>query len=238
MWISTTGVSCAKAASVALLLVFLPACFSVEAPTRLDSPEYRAALPSGKYVIVAGDELEIRFFHTPELDVTLPVRPDGYISLPYAREVRVAGRTPERVARELTKRLAKELKEPRIAVIVRSFSAHQIHVGGRVEEPGVFPLTGPMTVLDSLFAAGGFQKQALLSNVVVIRQRPDKKFQVIPIDIDAVLDGSDVTQNIRLLPYDAVYVPNSAVANVNDWVELYIRENLPFNVSIRPDLVF
>ena len=223
--------------SVLTLLTFLPACFSVVKPTLLDSPEFRAALPSGKYVILPGDELEVRFFHTPELNTALPVRPDGYISLPYVRDVRAAGRDPEELADELMRRYGEELRNPDIAVIVRSFSAHQIHVGGRVMKPGVFPLTGPMTVIDSLFAAGGVDPAGMLSEVVIIRRTPDNSHLVIPVNLEAVLNGRDVTQNIKLLPYDAVYVPNSPVADVNDCVDLYIRKNIPINfgVALRPE---
>ena len=164
--------------------------------------------------------------------MTLPVRPDGHISLPYVGEVRAEGKTPDVLSRELEKRYASELKKPEIAVIVRSFSANQIHVGGRVDAPGVFPLSGPLTVLDSLFIAGGYDPEAQLSEVVIIRRMRDKLL-VIPVNLEAVLDGTDVKQNIRLQPYDAVYVPNSTIADINTWVDLYIRKNIPFNFGVR-----
>ncbi len=220
------------------LVGLAPGCFSVHQPTALDSPEYQATLPRGKYRILPGDELEIRFFHTPDRNVTLPVRPDGYISLPIVREVAAAGRTPEELVAELEAGYSRELRDPQIAVVVRSFSSHQIHVGGRVSEPGVFPLVGPMTVLDSIFAAGGFEPEALLTQVVVIRRTPDNDHLVIPVDIEAVLEGSDVRQNIGLLPYDAIYVPGSPIAEINDWVDLYLRKNIPINFGVRPDVPF
>jgi protein involved in polysaccharide export with SLBB domain len=216
-----------------LLLVCCSACGPiVKEPTLLDSPEYDASLLRTKYEILPGDELEIRFFYTRELDVTLPVRPDGYILLPYVGDIRAEGKTPEILAGELKERYAKELKQPEIAVIVHSFSANQIHVGGRVDAPGVFPLSGPMRVLDSLFAAGGYDPEALLSEVLVIRRTRDKLL-VIPVNLEEALDGTDAQQNIRLQPYDAVYVPSSSIADVNTWVDLYIRKNIPFNFGVR-----
>ncbi len=219
-----------------LLLALLPSCSVVDRPTLPYSPEYNQALPAGKYVIVPGDQLEVRFFHTPEYNLTLPVRPDGYISLPLVKEVRASGITAEELAGELTKRFGRELRQPEITVIVRSFGGQEIHVGGRVEKQGVVPLTHAMTVLDSLFAAGGPQPEARLSEVVVIRRTLDKGLQVIPVDINSVLSGKDSTQNIYLLPYDAVYVPNSPIANVNKWVNLYIRQNIPINFGLRPTI--
>ena len=90
-----------------------------------------------------------------------------------------------------------------------------------------------MTVLDSLYAAGGPQPEAKLSEVVVIRRTREEGLQVIPIDLKSVLSGKDPSQNIYLLPYDAVYVPNSPIGDVNNWVNLYIRQNIPINFGIR-----
>ena len=212
----------------------------VERPTRVGSLEYESTLPRGKYRILPGDELEVRFFHTPDHNVVAPVRPDGFISLPLAGDVSAAGRTPDDVAKELEQIYGRELRSPQIAVIVKTFSAHKIHVGGRVADPGVVPLDGPMTVLDSLFAAGGVEAQGRLNEILVIRRTPQNALAVIPVNMEAVLDGTDVSQNIRLLPYDAIYVPDSPIGEVNKWVDLYLRQNIPINfgVGLRPELAF
>lgn len=220
-------------------VILLASCGSVvESPTPIGSPNYQTAMPEEKYLIRPGDELEVRFFHTPERNVTLPVRPDGFISLPYAREIQASGRTADDLARELERRYSKPLRDPAIAVVVRTFSENVIHVGGRVFEPGVLPLAGSMTVLQSLFAAGGFEKQARLSEVVVIRQTRENSYIVIPVNLQLALDGSDPTQNITLLPFDAVYVPDSPISGVNNWVDLYIRQNIPINFGVRPEMAF
>ena len=224
-----------------LTCVALTACESVvQQPTRLDSAEYLATTAPAKYLIRPGDQLEVRFFHTPDLNATFPVRPDGYISLPYAREVQAAGKTPEEVATILTERYGQELRDPEIAVLVLLPANAKIHVGGRVREPGVFPLTGSMTVLQSLFEAGGFEAQARLDEVVVIRQSLDNSFMVIPVNLRTVLDGTDVSQNIALQPFDMGVVPNSPIAEVNNWVDLYVRQNIPINfgVAVRPAFAF
>src|SRR5262245_49239723 len=93
-------------------------------------------LPASEpYRIQPGDELEVRFFHTPDQNVTLKVRPDGCISLPLVYELRVAGRTVEDVRLELTERVSRELASPEIAVIVRGFATYLVHVGGEVGKP-------------------------------------------------------------------------------------------------------
>jgi protein involved in polysaccharide export with SLBB domain len=219
----------------ALALFALPACSVVENPTPLGSAQTVAGSPQGKYRIQRGDGLDVRFVQTPELNVELPVRPDGYISLLYAQEVEAAGKTPEELQAELTRRMSPALKNPEIAVIVRSFATHQAHVGGQVERPGVVPLAGSTTVLESLFAAGGILPSARLDEVLVVRRKPDHSYAVIPVNLETVLDGSDTTQNIALLPFDIVFVPNSPIANVNEFVDLYIRKNIPIQFAVRPE---
>src|SRR5262245_31923236 len=121
---------CAIAACTATHYGTLPVTSAVSAPP--PAPEV--------YRLKPGDELEIRFFHTPEQNVTLPVRPDGYISLPLAYEIQAAGSTIEELRREITLRCSAELVNPEIAVILRSVSGYSVHVGGEVNKPGVLEL--------------------------------------------------------------------------------------------------
>lgn len=220
-----------------LLLVLasgLVACSSTEVragPIPASSPPVPLE-PPGPYRIRPGDELEIRFFHTPDQNVTLPVRPDGYISLPLVYEVQAAGRTAEELRRELVERCSQELAEPEIAVIVRSFTGYFVHVGGQVTKPGVLQLTGPRTVLQAVFEAGGMLKTASPSDVLVVRLQPDGGHTLVKADLEAVLTGQRADGDFVLQPYDIVYVPTSAIADVNTWIDLYIRENIPISFTI------
>lgn len=201
--------------------------------------EVYVAEPTGelpRYLIQPGDELEVRFFDLPEQNVVLPVRPDGYVSLPLANEVKAAGLTPEELRVELQTRYERELRDPELSVIVRTFQAYKVHVGGEVGEPGVFELGSRRTVLQSIFEAGGALPTADLSNVVVLRQTGPSSVAVIPLDLKKVLTGEDVTQDLPLWPRDAIYVPRSAIANLNLWVEQYVRNNLPFDVGWRLEI--
>jgi len=192
-----------------------------------------AVPPTSKepYRIQPGDELEIRFFHTPEQNVTLPVRPDGFISLPLVHELEVAGRTVEEVRQDLVQRCSQELAEPEIAVIVRTFTGYLVHVGGEVNSPGVLELKGPRTVLEAVFEAGGFLSSASPKDVLVVRRHEDGTYELMDSDLSRVLKGESSRGNFTLQPFDVVYVPTSPIADVNKWVDLYLRKNLPFNVG-------
>jgi len=188
------------------------------------------------YKIRAGDELEIRFFHTPEQNLVLPVRPDGFISLPLVYELRAAGRTAEDLRRDLVERYSRELAEPEIAVIVRTFhTAYSVHVGGEVEKPGVLLLDEPRTVLEAVLAAGGFLPGADLADVIVVRKQQDGGYEIEGSDLTKVLNGEDARGNFTLRPFDVVYVPSSRIADVNKWVDQYIRKNLPITFTYRLD---
>jgi protein involved in polysaccharide export with SLBB domain len=225
-----------RAAGAALFLTLLASACLARAP-RLGPLLGPEAPPTPEvlepYRIQPGDELEIRFFHTPELNVIVPVRPDGFLSLPLAHEVRAAGRTPEELRRELIERCATELAEPELAVIVRSFSGYLVHVGGEVAKPGVLQLSGPRTVLEAVLEAGGLLPSASPADVLVVRRTEGGGHELVQADLEAVLGGRDGRGNFALRPFDVVYVPTSAIADVNRWVELYIRKNIPITFTYR-----
>lgn len=183
-----------------------------------------------------GDVLEVRHRNTPELDATVTVRPDGGISLPLAGQVRAAGRTPAELEIEIELACAREVIRPDVTVIVTEFTGRTVHVGGEVRAPGTIPLVRSTSLLETLLAAGGPLETARLQSVLVIRQFKGGKWRAFDVDVNAVIAGEADAFNLQLQPADVVFVPRSAIANVNLFVDQYIRKNLPVFVSIRPDI--
>ena len=216
-----------------ILLLILSACgTAVKNPTPVVYPDAQAfPLPVQEYRIHVGDQLDIKFFYNPELNEQVTVRPDGRISLQLVHEIIAAGMTPAELTGLLTEKYATEIKKPEITVIVRSFSAQKVHVGGEVNNPGILDLIGPLTVLQSISRAGGFKDTARIQEVIVIRRKADLKPQVITINLEKAVNGTDISQDIILNPYDIVYVPKSSIANLNQWVDQYIRKNIPIPFS-------
>ncbi len=220
------------------LAIALAGCGSyVKQPTSLENVRAAAAaqaVAAPKYKIGPGDQLEIVFFHTPELNLTLPVRPDGGISVPLAHEVHAAGRTPEELRELLTQSFARELENPEIAVVVRGFAGSRVHIGGEVANPGIYQLQGHMSALDAILGAGVFLRTARLDDIVVIRRaNDDGGFEIIPLNLKKVLDGTDPTQNLALAPFDAVYVPMTPISHVVNFVNQYIRGAIPIDFQLR-----
>ena len=171
--------------------------------------------------------MDIKFFYNPELNEQVTVRPDGRISLQLAHEIMVAGLTPVELTDLLTGKYASELKKPEITVIVRSFGGQRVYVDGEVAKPGMVPLIGFTTVLHAISQAGGMKDTARRSQVVIIRRAEDNKPLVFQVDLEKVIESTDMSQDIPLKPFDIVYVPKSLIANVNQWVDQYVRKNLP-----------
>jgi protein involved in polysaccharide export with SLBB domain len=222
------------------IFFFLTACASgvknrasVESPSLANNPGIQApSYPEQEYKIQVGDQLDIKFFYNRDLNEQVVVRPDGRISLQLVGEIMTANLTPIELTQMLIEKYATELKNPEITVIVRSFNAHKVYVDGEVSKPGLLNLTGSMTVLQSISQAGGFKESAQVRDVTIIRRGADNRPEVISVDIKKILNGEDLSQDLILMPYDIVYVPKSPIANINRWVDQYIRKNIPTSFGL------
>ena len=144
-------------------------------------------------VLSPGDEVEVRFYYTPELNVTQAVRPDGKIMLQLIGEVEARGKSPEDLRAELHQRYVRVLKEPDITVLTRSLYTRRVYVGGQVMSPGVVNMPSQMTVLEAIMQAGGFRlPDAEVRNVVVIRHEDDRRYGY-SVDVAPALGGQEAT---------------------------------------------
>jgi protein involved in polysaccharide export with SLBB domain len=193
-------------------------------------PPVAALEPGAPYRIKVGDSLDIRFYKTPELNVEVPVRSDGKISLELIGDVEAAGRQPAELAATLGERFGKELTDPRVSVIVRGFGG-SVFVGGEVGTPQAVAYGSGLTVLQAIAAAGGFEDTAHRASVILIR-RDASGYHGYRLALTKALSGSDHTQDMRLQPTDIVFVPKSKIANVNLFVEQYIRNLLPVQPAL------
>jgi protein involved in polysaccharide export with SLBB domain len=171
------------------------------------------ALPDDdQYVIKTGDQLSIKFFFNPELnEENLIVRPDGRISLQLIHEVEAANLTAPQLTSLLEEQYKGQLKNPEIAVIVRSVKEPpHVYLDGEVNSPGVIPIVGSLNVLQAVALANGFRTDtAKKDEVIVMRRDQSGHTFVITLDITAALNGKDLSQNLQLLPYDFVQVPRA-----------------------------
>ncbi len=207
-------------------LVLLVAGCAATPSARLPEADHAPA----PYVIKVGDTLDVRFYKTPELNLEVPVRSDGKISLELIGDVQAAGLQPEQLSGSLRQRYAHELSEPKVSVIVRKFGGG-IWVGGEVKNPSRVPYSVGMTALQAIHRAGGFLDTARASHVVLIRLE-GSKYKGYLLPLDKVQTGEDLTVDAELQPSDIVHVPKSGIANVDLFVDQYIRKVLPVQPAI------
>ena len=198
----------------------MPAAAAALTPSPSDAP--------APYLIQPGDQLDIKFFYNPELNETLTVRPDGMISLQLVDEVQAAGLKPSELDEMLTKKYAHELKKPSITVIVKAFGGQRIFVGGEVNRQGLMTISGNMTPLQAVLKAGGLKETASPENAIVIRKGNGNKPVPIAMNLEDAMHGKSGTADFLLKPDDIVYVPKSAIAKADKFVNQYIENLLLF----------
>jgi polysaccharide export outer membrane protein len=157
------------------------------------------------YVIGADDNLHISVWKEPELTNTLPVRPDGKISMPLLDDVQAAGLTPMQLASSLTEKLKKYLADPRVTVVVTQMNSQRVYVLGEVIHTGAMALLPDMTVLQAL-ATAGFTQFANTKGIYILRTANGKQ-QKLPFNYKQVVKGDDMAQNVSLKPGDTIVVP-------------------------------
>lgn len=163
------------------------------------------------YLIGPQDELQIYVQNNPKLSVTVPVRPDGKISIPLVQSIQAAGKTPTQLAHDLEHALSRYIRVPTVTVIVRSFHGvygQQIKVVGQAVKPQAIPYRQGMTVLDVMIDVGGLSKFAAGNRAVLVR-KVDGKEERIPLHLNDLLNKGEMTANRRVKPGDTIFIPEA-----------------------------
>jgi len=189
------------------------------APTPPDS--------SGSYRLGLGDVLEIKFFNNREFNETVPVRPDGRISIEKAGEIAVEGRTPSYVDSVITAVYAGFVRNPEVTVIVRAFGSSQVYVLGEVNSPGRFPLQPKLTVLQAVACAGGPKDTAQLNSVLLIRRGNRGEPIATRVDLSTTGDRAIGNSDFAMRPLDLIYVPRTFVADAASFMAKLYEAFLP-----------
>jgi polysaccharide biosynthesis/export protein len=157
------------------------------------------------YVIGADDTLHISVWKEPDLTETLPVRPDGKISMPLLNDITAAGLTPLELRDSITEKLKKYISDPRVTVVVTAMNSRRVFVTGEVLHTGPMNLLPHMTVLQAL-AAAGFNQFANPKAIYILRTENGKQMK-LPFNYKLVVKGDHPEQNIALKPGDTIVVP-------------------------------
>lgn len=162
--------------------------------------------PDANYVIGPEDLLDISVWKEPDLTRTVPVRPDGKISLPLLNDVQAAGETPTQLAAHVTESLKRYVTDPQVTVIVTAINSQRIYLLGEVTRAGAYPLLPGMTVLQALSSAGGLTQYARLQKIYVLRDGDGGQTK-FAFNYKEFLKGRNPEQNVVLKVGDTIVVP-------------------------------
>jgi len=160
----------------------------------------------GDYCIGPEDVLDIAVWNNTAISRTVPVRPDGRISLPLLNDVQAAGLTPMQLRDVLIKKLAEYTPTPEVSVIIREVHSFKVSVIGEVKKPGRHELKSRATVLDALALAEGLGEFASRGRIVILRPNGNS-LKRIPFNYNKVVSADGELENFLLQPGDIVLVP-------------------------------
>jgi polysaccharide export outer membrane protein len=163
------------------------------------------------YLIGPGDTLKIFVWQNPELSITVPVRPDGRISMPLLQDLPAAQKTPPQLADDIKKGLAEYIQQPVVTVTVTQFVgpySEQVRVIGEAVKPKAIPYRARMSVLDVMIEVGGLTQFAAGNRAMLVRRRGGRELD-LPVNLDSLLKDGDVSANVAVQPGDILVIPQS-----------------------------
>lgn len=179
------------------------------------------------YVIGSGDGLEIFVWGNPDISTSVIVRPDGKINSPLLEDLIASGKTPNALAKDIEKVLAKYVREPLVSVMVSGFQGvyeQQVRVIGQISggssggsasgsssnrySAKSLPYRKEMTLLDLMIQMGGIGQYGDGNRSSIIRKIKGKNHQ-FGVRIDDLIEEGDLSANIKILPGDILIVPEA-----------------------------
>lgn len=177
-----------------------------EAPANADAAPQAVAT----YHIGVDDLVKVSVWRNPDLDATVPVRPDGKISLPLVGDVVAGGRTPDEVSADIKERLAAFVRDPQVAVILTELRSHEylsrVRVTGAVKQPVSITYRQGMTVLDAVLAAGGLTDFAAADRAELYRKAGNGT-KTLDVRLGKIMKKGDLETNFAVQPGDIITVP-------------------------------
>ena len=163
-----------------------------------------------EYYIGVDDEVQVNVWKHPDLSITVPVRPDGKITVPLVGEILAGGKKPIEVAENITKKLALYIREPHVSVILVALRSHEflsrVRITGAVRTPRSLNFRQGMTVLDIVLEAGGLNEFASANSAKLFR-KINGKVESIDIDLFDILNDGQMKTNIAIEPGDILSIP-------------------------------
>jgi protein involved in polysaccharide export with SLBB domain len=171
-----------------------------------------------RYQLRSGDAFELNFQFSPELNQTVSVQPDGFVTLRGVGEMNVAGLTIPELKKRLEGAYGTFLNKPEISVVLRDFDKPYFIAMGMVSRPGKYELRGDVTVIEGIAMAGGLNDASKHSQVVLFRKASNDWFEAKVLNVKKMLASKDLSEDLHLKPGDIVYVPQNRISKFKHFI--------------------
>jgi polysaccharide biosynthesis/export protein len=200
-----------KAIFIMLALTVLASCSSNTLPRATLHKSNTVDVNSYKYLIGAGDSLNIFVWRNPEVSGTFIVRPDGMITTSLVEDIPVSGKTPTELARSIEEILSQFYREPVVTVTVNGFVgpfSEQIRVIGEAAQPRSINYKKNMTLLDVMIEVGGLTEFADGNDATLVRI-VDGQQVLYDVFIEDLIKNGEISANVDVLPGDIIVIPET-----------------------------
>ncbi|MGA3025699.1 MAG: polysaccharide biosynthesis/export family protein [Bryobacteraceae bacterium] len=173
-----------------------------------------------QYKLQAEDKVEVQYRYTPEYNATAALQPDGYVSLPFVGQVKLAGLTLDQASKAIAARAADRLADPEVTVLLREYVKPYFVVAGEVAHPGRFELHGQVSLIEALALSGGLKESSKRTQVILMRKRDEETAQVRLLDVRKLMSPSSINEDISIRSGDMIVVPRNWVSRVEPLMRL------------------
>lgn len=173
-----------------------------------------------RYRLQPEDKVEVQYRYTPEYNSTVAIQPDGFISLPLAGDLKVAGLTLEAASAAITQKAAERLAAPEVTVLLREYVKPYFVVAGEVTRPGRFELRGTVSVVEAIAQSGGFKESSKSSQVVLLRKVDADLAQVKLLDLRHLMSPSGILEDFDVRSGDMLIVPKNMISKIEPYLRI------------------
>ncbi len=173
-----------------------------------------------RYRLNPSDVIEVDFRLSPEFNASVPVQPDGFITIPNIGDVKVADLTLIDAVNAIKQKASERLNDPEVTVELKVFQTPYFIVGGQVASPGKFEFHGHVTAIQAVQLAGGFKDGAKTNQVLLIRRIDDQTAETKLINYRHVLSHYQANEDIDIQAGDMLYIPQTTLQKITPYIKL------------------
>lgn len=174
-----------------------------------------------RYKLRVGDVLGVQYVYTPELNQTVTVSPDGYVSLNLVGDIKVSDLTMEEAHEAIVRKASERLNDPELNLVLDQFQPPQVVVAGEVGKPGPISFSGSLTAMQAILVSGGFLQSARMTQVILYRKIESDRAEVRILNLKNVKKTADLERDVLLQPGDMLFVPPNKTQNISRYVKAF-----------------